>query len=424
LNYSVTYPIPSDKTLVAKSLLWAQQFEMVQYTTNNGIAKGFKQLLGIQFKVNPKNQSLPSLHKNTWQLGFIGYDYKNQLENAYHQPKQKNTFEFPDLYFFEPDILICFEDSQFTIHATTNNTSVILAEIENTFIPVTDENHQVKFQPDTNFNTYEEHFNTLKNHILQGDIYITNYCIALTAQNSFLNPVQLYLKLNQQTPTPFSSFIKYQDQYLICASPERFLKKEGQQLISQPIKGTAPRGNSEKEDHTNKTQLQNSIKEKTENVMVVDLVRNDLSRICDQVNVTELFGIYSFETVHQMISTITGKLKENTGFKDIIKATFPMGSMTGAPKINAVNSSVALENFNRELYSGTVGYITPEGDFDFNVIIRSILHDSKSNSSSIRVGSAITYNTTATQEWDECLLKARSLLSLFKPTSSHGPWLK
>lgn len=424
MNYSVTYPIPSDKTLVAKSLLWAQQFEMVQYTTNNGIAKGFKQLLGIQFKVNPKNQSLPSLHKNTWQLGFIGYDYKNQLENAYHQPKQKNTFEFPDLYFFEPDILICFEDSQFTIHATTNNTSVILAEIENTFIPVTDENHQVKFQPDTNFNTYEEHFNTLKNHILQGDIYITNYCIALTAQNSFLNPVQLYLKLNQQTPTPFSSFIKYQDQYLICASPERFLKKEGQQLISQPIKGTAPRGNSEKEDHTNKTQLQNSIKEKTENVMVVDLVRNDLSRICDQVNVTELFGIYSFETVHQMISTITGKLKENKDFKDIIKATFPMGSMTGAPKINAVNSSVALENFNRELYSGTVGYITPEGDFDFNVIIRSILHDSKSNSSSIRVGSAITYNTTATQEWDECLLKARSLLSLFKPTSSHGPWLK
>lgn len=424
MNYSVTYPIPSDKTLVAKSLLWAQQFEMVQYTTNNGIAKGFKQLLGIQFKVNPKNQSLPSLHKNTWQLGFIGYDYKNQLENAYHQPKQKNTFEFPDLYFFEPDILICFEDYQFTIHATTNNTSVILAEIENTFIPVTDENHQVKFQPDTNFNTYEEHFNTLKNHILQGDIYITNYCIALTAQNSFLNPVQLYLKLNQQTPTPFSSFIKYQDQYLICASPERFLKKEGQQLISQPIKGTAPRGNSEKEDHTNKTQLQNSIKEKTENVMVVDLVRNDLSRICDQVNVTELFGIYSFETVHQMISTITGKLKENKDFKDIIKATFPMGSMTGAPKINAVNSSVALENFNRELYSGTVGYITPEGDFDFNVIIRSILHDSKSNSSSIRVGSAITYNTTATQEWDECLLKARSLLSLFKPTSSHGPWLK
>jgi para-aminobenzoate synthetase component 1 len=415
LNYSVTYPIPSDETLVAKSLLWAQQFEMVQYTTNNGIAKGFKQLLGIQFKVNRKNQSLPSLHKNTWQLGFIGYDYKNQLENAYHQPKQKNTFEFPDLYFFEPDILICFEDSQFTIHSTSNNTLAILEEIENTLIPVTDKNHQVQFQPDSNFNTYEEHFNTLKNHILQGDIYIANYCIALTAQNSVLNPVQLYLKLNQQTPTPFSSFIKYQDQYLICASPERFLKKEGQQLISQPIKGTAPRGNSEKEDHTNKTQLQNSIKEKTENVMVVDLVRNDLSRICDQVNVTELFGIYSFETVHQMISTITGKLKENTGFEDIIKATFPMGSMTGAPKINAVNSSAAFENFNRELYSGTVGYITPEGDFDFNVVIRSILHDSKSNTSSIRVGSAITYNTTAIQEWDECLLKAKSLLSLFKP---------
>jgi len=157
---------------------------------------------------------------------------------------------------------------------------------------------------------------------------------------------------------------------------------------------------------------------------VVDLVRNDLSRICDQVNVTELYGIYSFETVHQMISTITGNLKDNTDFEAIIKATFPMGSMTGAPKINAVNSSATFENFNRELYSGTVGYITPEGDFDFNVVIRSILHDSKSNTSSIRVGSAITYNTTATQEWDECLLKAKSLLSLFKPKSSHGPWLK
>jgi para-aminobenzoate synthetase component 1 len=395
------------------ALTWAQQFEMVQYTNNNDIANGFKQLLGIQFKTDQKGAQLPSFQKKTWQMGFIGYDFKNFLEPTFQTPPHSNRFEFPPVYFFVPDILICFEKDSITIHASIDIEAMIKA-ITQTAINLEDTTTLPTFQKTTTFDAYQSNFNSLKKHILQGDIYITNYCIAFEANNHYCNPLDTFIRLQKQTPTPFASFVKYHDQYLICASPERYLKKDGQQLISQPIKGTAARGNTIANDQLNILTLQNSDKEKTENVMIVDMVRNDLSRICEDVKVAELFGIYTFETVHQMISTICGTLKNKLDFDAIIQATYPMGSMTGAPKINAVNLSAQLENFNRELYSGCVGYISPEGDFDFNVVIRSILHNAKTKQSAIRVGSAITYNTNAQQEWDECILKAKSLLQLFR----------
>lgn len=395
------------------ALAWAQQFEMVQYTNNNGIANGFKQLLGIQFNIDQKGAQLPQFNTKAWQMGFLGYDYKNILEPAFHHPAHPIRFEFPPIYFFVPDILICFDDDSVTIHAAIDIEAMINA-IELTTMSNDNTIKHPTFKETTTFNAYQANFDSLQKHILQGDIYITNYCIAFEANNHACNPLATFLRLQTQTPTPFASFVKYQDQYLICASPERYLKKEGQQLISQPIKGTAARGNSIESDQRNIRALRNSDKEKTENVMIVDMVRNDLSRICTDVNVKELFGIYTFETVHQMISTIVGTMKNNLDFDAIVAATYPMGSMTGAPKINAVNLSTQFENFNRELYSGCVGYISPEGDFDFNVVIRSILHNAKTNTSAIRVGSAITYNTNAQQEWDECILKAKSLLQLFE----------
>ena len=411
MKTAFTYQPQNNEAFIAKALAWAQQFDVVQYTYNNGFENGFKHLLGIQFKST--KPTFPSIYEQKWQLGFIGYDYKNNLESAFSNPKFDNLFEFPDFYFFEPDILFILENENIIIESKLNNEAEIVLEIENYRVKNINTN-SVKFELETDYQQYLQNFEALQNHILQGNIYIANYCISLLAEDSQLNPVDVFLKLNSSSPTPFASFVKFNEQYLICASPERFIKKEAQKLISQPIKGTYPRGKNEIEDQANISLLKNSIKEQTENVMIVDLVRNDLSRICNQVKVDELFGIYTFETVHQMISTISGNIKQNIDFKDIIQSLFPMGSMTGAPKINAVNLCTNYENFNRQLYSGCVGYIDPKGNFDFNVVIRSILHNSKTNKSAIRVGSAITYAAQAEQEWNECLLKAKSLINLFE----------
>ncbi len=224
--------------------------------------------------------------------------------------------------------------------------------------------------------------------------------------------MEVFCKLYQKTKAPFSCFVKCNDSYLMCASPERFLKKDNNKLTSQPIKGTIKRGENLAEDLLLKKLLLHNIKEQSENAMIVDLVRNDLSRLAKKasVNVEELFGIYTFETLHQMISTISCELKENINFDDILKATFPMGSMTGAPKIRAMQLIEQYEEINRGIYSGSVGCILPNGNFDLNVVIRSIQYNAANRYLSIMVGSAITDMCNAEDEYNECLLKAQALL--------------
>lgn len=263
-------------------------------------------------------------------------------------------------------------------------------------------------------NSYIEKVNKLKQHIQQGEIYEVNFCIEFYAENVSLNPFQLYKKLIAISPMPFSCFIKHENKYLICASPERFLKKNNNNLLSQPIKGTIKRADNAKEDALLKEELSSSTKEKSENVMIVDLVRNDLSRIAEKgsVKVNELFGIYSFPQWYQMISTISCTLKEGKSFDDILKATFPMGSMTGAPKISAMQLIEKYESTKRGMYSGSVGIILPNSDFDLNVVIRSIQYNSETGYLSFMVGSAITILSDAEKEYEECLLKANAILSV------------
>jgi para-aminobenzoate synthetase component 1 len=164
-------------------------------------------------------------------------------------------------------------------------------------------------------------------------------------------------------------------------------------------------------DEQNKEELFHSSKDRSENVMVVDLMRNDLSKICKEgtVNVDELYGIYSFPQVHQMISTISGELKKNISFSEIIQATFPMGSMTGAPKKKVMELIEQYEKTKRGIFSGAVGYISPAGDFDFNVVIRSIMYNSMSGYLSFQTGSAVTFYSDPEKEWDECILKAEAM---------------
>jgi para-aminobenzoate synthetase component I len=259
---------------------------------------------------------------------------------------------------------------------------------------------------------YLEAIIALKDHIHRGDCYEINYCQEFFVEQTDISPLAVYTQLIDISPNPFSALYRLNDLYCICASPERYIKKTGQRVISQPIKGTASRNHlNPGEDFQNKLLLRNSAKEQSENVMVVDLVRNDLSKICRQgtVHVDELFGIYSFPQVHQMISTISGIVEPGKNWVDIVKATFPMGSMTGAPKKKVMQLIEAYELTRRGMFSGSIGYITPEGDADFNVVIRSILYNASTRYLSFQAGSAITSSSDPLKEYEECLIKIKAI---------------
>ena len=284
--------------------------------------------------------------------------------------------------------------------------------IQTSIQPTISESVDVKQR--TSKQRYHRIFDALMSNINRGDIYEINYCQEYYAQDVSINPLQTFENLYDLSKAPFSVYFRLNDFYLMSASPERFVKKENLKLISQPIKGTRPRSSDATTDHRMKKELVNCQKEQSENVMIVDLVRNDLSKTAQKgsVKVEELFGIYSFKQVHQMISTISSKLTKETHWVDVIRSIFPMGSMTGAPKIRAMELIEENEDFKRGLYSGSVGYVTPHQDFDFNVVIRSILYNAKQKYVSFAVGSAITSKANFEQEYQECETKAKAMLEV------------
>lgn len=260
---------------------------------------------------------------------------------------------------------------------------------------------------------YIEKINILKQHIKQGDIYEINFCITFEAFNVSIDPLTIYQKLNSISNAPYSALAKFDTKYIISSSPELFLTKTGNSLISKPIKGTAKRGASPEIDKQIKEKLHSNLKERNENVMIVDVARNDLSRLAKKgtVRVNKLFDIETYDQVHQMISTVSCELKDNTSFEKIIQATFPMASMTGAPKIRAMELIDKYELYNRGPYSGALGYIEKNGDFELSVLIRSIFYDEEKKYLSFTVGSAITSMCNAEAEYEECLLKAKAMIN-------------
>jgi para-aminobenzoate synthetase component 1 len=270
---------------------------------------------------------------------------------------------------------------------------------------------KIAITPRITKSNYIDKVNEVLENIKRGNIYEANFCQEFYAENSSINPFETYNHLNEISKPPFASFLKIEDQYALCASPERYLKKEGGTVISQPIKGTAKRHYNSITDKKIAKDLSKNTKEIAENVMIVDLVRNDLSKsaIKGSVRVEELCKVYPFKQVHQMISTIVANVPENTNVTTVLKDTFPMGSMTGAPKIKAMKIIENLEETKRGLYSGAIGYFTPENDFDFNVVIRSILYNEEKKYISYSVGSAITAKAIPEKEYEECLLKAEAL---------------
>lgn len=344
-----------------------------------------------------------------WILGWLSYDVKNSIEDL--QSHQRDEIGFPDICFFRPRILLSIEREELEVIEGDDQADLtqVLQAIRSEFLsgPL----HDGKLMPRLSREEYIADIQRVKEHIQRGDIYELNYCQEFSSHHQPINPFNTYRKLHGLTKAPFSVFLRHGDSYLLCGSPERYIQRKGQRLISQPIKGTIRRGSTPREDEMLKEQLRTDEKERGENIMITDLVRNDLSKsaLPGSVHVDELCGIYTFETVHQMISTVSSEISSNTTFTQVLEGTFPMGSMTGAPKVRAMQLIDEIERSGRGLYSGSVGYINPDGEFDFNVVIRSLLYNAQTNYLAARVGGAITALSDPEKEYEECLLKAEAL---------------
>ncbi|MDI1317468.1 anthranilate synthase component I family protein [Flavobacterium sp.] len=410
-------------------LQWSQQFREVVFLDSNDYKQNYSScdctlavdaFTSIKTDFSKAFDELKQYQQQSkdWLFGYLSYDLKNTTEHL-----QSNNFDglhFPDLFFFQPKKLFLLNGNQLEILYL----NMVDDEVESDFEEINLQNVESKTQivtPSTvevqqrvSKENYISKISNMLEHIHRGDIYEVNFCMEFYAENATIEPIEIYQKLNRISKPPFATFFKNDMQYLLSASPERYLKKAGNKIISQPIKGTAKRFSEATLDENSKIALEQNPKERSENIMIVDLVRNDLSHTATKgsVKVEELCKIYTFEQVHQMISTVVSNVENTTSAVEIIKTTFPMGSMTGAPKISAMKIIEELEETKRGLYSGAVGYFTPDNDFDFNVVIRSILYNAKEKYVSFSVGSAITSLSNPEEEYEECLLKARAMFEV------------
>ncbi len=407
-------------------LAWAQQFREVIFLDSNNypdLYSNFDCVLAVDAFTSVKTdyhnafEDLKQYQQTTrdWLFGYLSYDLKNNIEDL--KSNNADGLGFPDLYFFQPKKLFFLKDNELEIcylNMCDDEVEEDFSEIENENLDAIFEISELEIEQKISKENYISKVSKVLDHIHHGDIYEANFCMEFFAENATINPLDKYVKLNEISKAPFSVFFKNDKQFLLSASPERYLKKTNDILISQPIKGTSKRFSDVIDDGKSKLELSENPKERSENIMITDLVRNDLSRTAQKgsVHVEELCKVYSFLQVHQMISTISSKLKPEFTVIDALKTTFPMGSMTGAPKISAMQIIEELEETKRGLYSGSVGYFTPNGDFDFNVIIRSILYNQTEDYVSFSVGSAITSLSIPEQEYDECLLKAKAMFEV------------
>jgi len=418
-RFTSTFPVKEFGKIKEKVLNWAKQFGTFCFLDNH------------QYQLTPHSQecilaagidrsiasdSLSELQQFMqdqpgWLFGHLSYDLKEHL--GFAPSTRPDAIGFPCIYFFQPAVLIRFNEHEMQIEASYPD------EVFNAIHSTPQGRISTGGTVGTlNYRIPRDEYisiiEKLRGHILRGDCYEINFCQEIYSLEAQVDPVSIYTSLVSISPSPFSALYRMNDKWLICASPERFLAKKGSHVLSQPIKGTSGRKPTPAEDEESRRQLENSTKDRSENVMVVDLVRNDLSKVCREgtVKVDELFGIYTFPQVHQMISTVSGELKPGTDFKSIIEATFPMGSMTGAPKKRVIELIEEYEPSRRGIFSGAVGYMEPNGDFDFNVVIRSVMYNATSHYLSFQAGSGITFYSDPEKEWEECLVKAEAILNV------------
>lgn len=427
MKKAVSFSINNLPDFKIKMLNWANRFNIFCFLDNHNYQSGqpaFDCLLGVgsiaEISATADSTAFKQLstfyaEHQGWLFGHFAYDLKNELEQL--SSSGVNRVGFDDLSFFVPGTVLEISGDLLNIYSA-ENASAIYQQIAG-FVPNQTDKHvtnkPVAVRQMMSRDSYIAQVKKIQAHILRGDCYEVNYCQEFFIEDHELDPVATYLALAGINPSPFAALYKNNGRYCICASPERYLKIAGDRVISQPVKGTAFRyPGDEAKDEASKFSLQHSEKERSENVMVVDLVRNDLSKVCTEgsVEVTELFGMYSFPQVHQMISTVAGTLQPGLNWIDAVKASFPMGSMTGAPKKKVMELIEQYEPSRRGLYSGAIGYVHPNGNADFNVVIRSILYNQADRYVSFQAGSAITFYSDAEKEYEECILKTAAIRQL------------
>lgn len=425
LRTEQTFFLENIEVFKKQLLAWGQQYETVVFLDSNNYEQtygSYDAVLAVEEFTSIKTDYFDAFEQlkeyqsytKDYLFGYLSYDLKNDTENLF-----SNNFDglgFPDLYFFQPQKIIFIKGNEVVL----SYLRMVDDEIEDDFqqiingefdIDDSNKSEGLKVKLRIHKDEYREKVTKVIDHIKRGDIYEANFCQEFYVENAQINPIDTYRHLNRISQPPFATFFKNDELYLLSASPERYIRKEGCKIISQPIKGTAKRFVEPVEDEKAVFDLARDEKELSENVMIVDLVRNDLSRTAKKgtVRVEELCKVYSFKQVHQLISTVVSEINEDVHPVDVIRDTFPMGSMTGAPKISAMEIIEELEETKRGLYSGSVGYFTPDGDFDFNVVIRSILYNEEKKYISYSVGGAITAKSTPDKEYEECLLKAKAM---------------
>jgi len=424
LRTAINLQIKNPEAFKKQLLNWSKQFREVIFLDSNNYEQkytSFDAILAVDAFTSIKTdeinafEDLKQYQQTTkdWLFGYLSYDLKNDTEEL--KSKNFDGLNFPELFFFQPKKLFLLKGDQLEIKYLNMCDDEVEEDLEE-IQQITDFSSQnsdssLQIQQRISEKKYLEKVSNMLEHIHRGDIYEANFCMEFYAENAKINPIEIYQKLNEISEPPFAVFFKNHKQFLLSASPERYLRKQNDKIISQPIKGTAKRHEDSVEDERIKQDLISNEKERSENIMIVDLVRNDLARTASKgaVEVEELCVTYSFKQVHHLISTIISKVEADKSPVEIIKTTFPMGSMTGAPKISAMQIIEDLEETKRGLYSGAIGYFTPENDFDFNVVIRSILYNEENNYVSFSVGSAITSQSIPEKEYEECLLKAKAM---------------
>ncbi|WP_417357068.1 anthranilate synthase component I family protein [Flavobacterium sp.] len=428
MRTSVIYTLQEPKLFKKQLLKWAQQYREITFLDSNDYHQHYSSfdavlaadaLTLIKTDEYKAFEDLSAYQKTTrdWIFGYLSYDLKNDTERL--ESNNHDGLDFPDLFFFQPKKLFFIRGNQVEVaylnmcddELEDDFKDILATQIENK-----DEHTPLSIKQRITRESYVEKVTQMLEHIHLGDIYEANFCMEFYAEDTIINPYEKYQALNDISEPPFAAYFKNHKQYLLSASPERYIRKEENKIISQPIKGTARRSNNTEEDEAIKLELTKNEKERSENIMIVDLVRNDLSRTAKKgsVNVEELCGAYTFKQVHHLISTVVSELDSEYSPVDVIRTSFPMGSMTGAPKISAMQIIEKLEETKRGLYSGSVGYFTPTGDFDFNVVIRSILYNETNKYVSFSVGSAITSKALPEKEYEECLLKAKAMRSVLE----------
>ena len=409
--------------LKKKLLNWASSFKQVAHYDNNNYAENrysrYESLSavsnGTAFERNTGAnawgdfENYKNLNPDNWFFGYFGYDLKNELEELSSNNQDFHTSA--SICFFIPETVVAIKTNSNLIEISAENPKAVWDEILKA--KPTDEFYpkNISVKAAITKEDYIAAVDKIRAHIIEGDLYEMNFCQEFYA-NGLLEPASFFNRLNRFSPAPFSAWFKNDKQHIFSASPERFLYKDSEKVVSQPIKGTIQRSDDKMQDQMLKEELYMSEKDRAENVMIVDLVRNDLSRMAKigTVEVEELFGIYGFRQVWQMISTVSAKLNNEADSIEAIKAAFPPGSMTGAPKIMSMELIEQYESSARGVFSGTLGYFSSEGNFDFNVLIRSIFYNEDSQNISFQTGGAIVYDSDPEKEYEECLLKAKAML--------------